>query len=150
MSSNFIPVLTGITLGASGGGSATQYLDLNMQDYKFCRFVSEVTYSATSSVTGVTVDLYGGMGTLSVAPTGSFPQVFWGSTIPAQPLAHFGDNNVSVTMVTVTPSSGSTQTKSTSFYFDFPQIRLPGLVRLKISNTDATNTATFKLFADVS
>lgn len=121
-----------------------------MEDWKFCRFVSEVTYAATASNTGISITLYGGTGVLVAAPSGSFPQVFWGATIPAQPNAHYGDNGVAITLSTVTPSQASPTTTKTSFYFDFPQIRLPGLVRLKFSNLDATNPAVVALFADVS
>lgn len=150
MSSNFVPCLTSVVLTASGTPDAIQYLDLVMEDWKFCRFVAQVAYSATAATTGVTIDLYGGTGVLTGSPSGGFPQLFYGSTIPSQPLAYFGDNNVSVSMVTVTPNSGTAVTKNTAFYFDFPQIRLPGLVRLKFANQDSTNSATIKLLADVS
>lgn len=151
MSSNFIPTgVTSITLAPSGTTGYQQYVDLVMEDWKFARFVSEVTYAATNTTTGVAIDLYGGMGTLSVAPSGSFPQVFWGADVQTPASVHFGDNAVSVTMQTVTPSVASPRTYKTSFYFDFPQIRLPGLVRLRFTNNDAVNAATFSLFADVS
>lgn len=150
MSSNFIKCLDSITLSASGSAGGTQYLDLVMEDWKFCRFVMEVSYEATSSVTGVTADLYGGMGTLSATATGAFPQVFWGATVPSNPSAHFGDNSVSVSTQSITAGSASPVSANTAFYFDFPQIRLPGLVRLKFANTDTVNPATVKLFADVS
>ena len=151
MSSNFIPTgVTAITLAPSGSTGYRQYVDLVMEDWKFCRFVSEVTYAATAATTGVAIDLYGGMGTLAATATGSFPQVFWGSTIPAQPLLHVGDNSVPVSMVSLTAGATSTQTAKTSFYFDFPQIRLPGIVRLRFTNSDSTNPATFSLYADVS
>jgi hypothetical protein len=151
MSSNFIPTgVTSITLAPSGSTGYRQYVDLVMEDWKFVRFVSEVTYAATAATTGVAIDLYGGMGTLAATASGSFPQVFWGSTIPSQPNLHMGDNAVAVSMVAPTAGSGSAQTTKTSFYFDYPQIRLPGIVRLRFTNSDATNAATFSLYADVS
>jgi len=151
MSSNFIPTgVTSVVLAPSGNAGYRQYVDLVMQDWKFCRFVSEVTYPATASTTGVSIDLYGGMGTLAATATGSFPQVFWGSTIPAQPNLHMGDNAVAVSMVSLTTNATASQQANTSFYFDFPQIRLPGIVRLRFTNSDPTNAATFSLFADVS
>lgn len=151
MSSCFIPTgVTAITLAPSGSDGYRQYVDLVMQDWKFCRFVSEVTYAATATTTGVAIDLYGGMGTLAATASGSFPQIFWGSTIPSQPNLHVGDNAVAVSMVSLTTSATATQTAKTSFYFDFPQIRLPGIVRLRFTNSDPTNAATFSLFADVS
>lgn len=151
MSSNFIPTgCTSITLAPSGTTGYQQSVILVMQDWKFCRFVSEVSYPATASTTGVAIDLYGGMGTLTATATGSFPQVFYGATPPVNPNAHFGDNSVSVSMSSLTASATAAQQANTSFYFDFPQIRLPGLVKLRFTNSDPTNSATFSLYADVS
>lgn len=135
--------------------TSTYFIDFLMEDVKYCKFLSEVTYNATSSTTGVNIDIFSGIGNNLPSGTsfGGFPQALVGtasSSPTLNELPQFGDNSASVTMVTVTPSLGSTQTKRTFFYLDYPLIRLGGLVRLRLTNTDPANSASVALFADIS
>lgn len=148
MSSNFQPVLNAQTIAPSGNW----YIDLVMEDYKFFRCLSEVSYAATAGTTGVSIDLFSGMGNPDVTPYGGIPYISR-ATVPAASAGvgpYYGDNSVAVTMVSLTASATSSQFARTFFYLDFPQIRLGGLVRLKFTNNDTANNATLSFYTDVS
>lgn len=148
MSSNFQSVLSSLTLAPSG----TWYVDLVLDDYKYFRALAEVRYSATATTTGVSIDIFSGMGKPDITASGGIPFVSRAS-VPAASAGvgpFYGDNSVAVSMVSLTANSSSTQLARTAFYFDFPQIRLGGLVRLKFKNNDASNNASIGFYADVS
>lgn len=148
MSSNFQPVLSAQTIAPSGNW----YIDLVMEDYKFFRCLSEVAYDSTAATTGVSIDLFSGMGTPDVTPYGGVPYISR-ATVPAASAGigpFYGDNSAAVTMVSLTANATSTQLARTFFYLDFPQIRLGGLVRLKFTNNDTANNAVVSFYADVS
>lgn len=148
MSSNFQPVLNAQTIAPSGNW----YIDLIMEDYKFFRCLSEVSYAATAGTTGVSIDLFSGMGNPDVTPYGGIPYISR-ATVPAASAGvgpYYGDNSVAVTTVSLTASATSSQLARTFFYLDFPQIRLGGLVRLKFTNNDTANNAVVSFYSDVS
>lgn len=148
MSSNFQPVLSAQTIAPSGNW----YIDFVMEDYKFFRCLSEVSYAGTAGTTGVSIDLFSGMGTPDITPYGGIPYISR-ATVPAASAGigpYYGDNSASVTMTSLTASATSSQLTRNFFYLDFPQIRLGGLVRLKFTNNDTANNATLSFYTDVS
>lgn len=148
MSSNFQPILNAQTIAPSGNW----YIDLVMEDYKFFRCLSEVSYATTAATTGVSIDLFSGMGNPDITPYGGIPYISR-ALVPAATAGvgpFYGSNSAAVTMVALTAGSTSTQLARTFFYLDFPQIRLGGLVRLKFTNNDTANDAVVSFYSDVS
>lgn len=131
---------------------ATQNLDLDLNDMVDVQLMTEIAYTATASSTGVSLNLIPGFGGpdttyVPVPFTMAFPVVYnagVGSTVPV-----FSDNSDSVTMTSFTASSGTLQTKKTSFFFNTLLIRYPRWVRMQFTNTDPTNAATVKVYGDV-
>ena len=115
MSSNFQPVLSAQTIAPSGNW----YIDLVMEDYKFFRCLSEVAYASTAATTGVSIDLFSGMGTPDVTPYGGVPYISR-ATVPAASAGigpFYGDNSAAVTMVSLTDND-TANNAVVSFYAD--------------------------------
>lgn len=148
MSSNYQQIVNSQTIAPS----ASCFVVVNMQDCKYFRPGVEVRYNVTASTTGLDLYIYSGMGPFP-GGSGSIPsQVL--SSMPSSGTNTFpfwGDNSTNaVVLTTVTPGLASPQVKRTSFYLDFPQIRLQGLVCFAFVNRDAANAATLSFYADIS
>lgn len=132
--------------------SASAFFDFNMEDLKYCRLGTEIAYQATAATTGLDLYIYSGIGPLTAA-SGSIPFTY--SSTPAaagvDTFPFWGDNSTNaVSLTTITPSATSAQRRRTSFYLDFPQIRMGSLVRFAFVNRDASNAATLSFYADIS
>lgn len=132
--------------------SASAFFDFNMEDLKYCRLGTEIAYNATAATTGMALYIYSGIGPLA-GEGGAIP--FTVSTTPASSgvdtFPFWGDNSTNaVSLTTITPSATSAQRRRTSFYLDFPQIRMGSLVRFAFVNQDAANAGTLSFYADIS
>lgn len=137
---NYQVLKTGYFLAASGSGN----IDLDCVDSYNMQVLVEVVYQATAGTTGVSLTLYGGLGNSDPDVTGGLPIKEGGSSVPK-----YADNGESVSMVTITPSSGSTVTKRTLFFLNDIGIRWPRWVRMAFVNNDASNGVTINLYADI-
>ena len=137
-------------------GGATGLSDIYLEDLDNVQFLLDMTYAATSSVTGVQIRLYAGFGNVKA----SEPYLY--TDVPVQyalspgacslndPFNGVSDNYELVADVpTFTPSSGSSQTKRLSFYLNNCKERWPRWCRIKYINLDASNPVTLKLRADL-
>jgi len=126
--------------------SSSAIVDFDLEHVADAQMLVEVTYPSTSSTTGVSLSLYGGFGTKDPLADEScgIPKVLGGSSVPV-----FADNGETVVMTTMTPSSGSSVTKRTSFYLSEIGTKWPRWIRMVFTNADASNTATVKLYADL-
>lgn len=137
-----LPLYT-LNAGASG------WVDIRLENLKDMKIIYEVTYAATASTTGHSMYIYQGNGGIDPAEATNLglPTVITvNASSPTTSVPVFADNNLPVTLQTVTPSSGSQVKKRTSFYLNDVVLAYSEWVRFMIINNDATNSSTFKFY----
>ena len=149
MTANFQTIFTSVVLAPSG----VYYSDFLLTDWKYARLLCQQKYDATASgTTGIKIDIFPGTGTLDVVASGGIPSISR-PTVPTPTFGvppFWGDNSMSVTMISPNASTASEQITETMFYLDAPLMRYGGLVRFKFTNQDTANNCSVNFYADMS
>lgn len=135
--------LTGATFTIAPGSSADITIDLDGFDNM--QIITDISYAATSSTTGVKLDLYGGIGAKDQA-FNTIQQV--PSMLGISASALFADNPESVSMVGFTPSATVSQSRQTLFYLNDIQTRWCRFIDMRFFNQDPANSATVRVIGD--
>lgn len=132
-------------------GGASGVIDLDLDTVENLQFLLSVTFTQTSSTTGVSVYLKGGFGGADTSITQSpLPYAYdVGSNSVGSSVPVFGDNRESVTLASVPPNWGVPVTVNTSFYLTDIGVRWPRWARFEIVNNDATYEAAIGLKLDM-
>lgn len=147
---------TGLNTFTVSGGE-TKILDIDLYGVNNGQLLIEEVYSSTGSPTGLTATVKYGFGESDSTATGQGNgnswQVNYVGPAPCKlggtSAATFSDNADSISMATVTPSVGTTQTIRSYFSLNDIRIFIPRWIRLSFTNTDASHTATVKIYMDI-